>query len=139
MLGALSYGASLLLDMYALRLLGAAREAAYFATAPFIGALLALPVLAKRPAPSSWRPAPCMAAGVVLLARERHGHLHTHEAIEHEHLHVHDEHHQHDHAVGIARHHHDHHFTENPHLPMLLPHGIKTPMVAGFGTYRRKN
>src|SRR3954471_3948299 len=44
-LGALSYGASILLDAYALRLLGAAREAALFATAPFAGALVAIVVL----------------------------------------------------------------------------------------------
>ena len=93
----LSYGASLLLDMYALRLLGAAREAAYFATAPFIGALLALPVLGEAPGAVELAAGALMAAGVVLLARERHGHPHTHEAMEHEHLHVHDEHHQHDH------------------------------------------
>jgi len=33
----------LLLDMRALRLLGAAREAGFFATAPFIGAVVAVP------------------------------------------------------------------------------------------------
>src|SRR4029077_6767512 len=38
--GALSYGLSILLDAYALRFVGAAREAAYFATAPFFGALV---------------------------------------------------------------------------------------------------
>jgi drug/metabolite transporter (DMT)-like permease len=35
-LGALSYGLSIVLDAYALRALGAAREAAIFATAPFV-------------------------------------------------------------------------------------------------------
>jgi len=38
-LGSLSYGVSVVLDAYALRLIGAAREAAYFATATFVGAL----------------------------------------------------------------------------------------------------
>ena len=50
-LGAASYGTSILLDAYALRLLGAAREAAYFATAPFLGALgavLLLEIVARR-------------------------------------------------------------------------------------------
>ncbi|HKO93080.1 MAG TPA: DMT family transporter, partial [Polyangiaceae bacterium] len=42
MLGSVSYGLSVVLDTYALRQVGAAREAAYFATAPFIGALAAL-------------------------------------------------------------------------------------------------
>src|SRR5262249_51873107 len=41
--GAFSYGASLVLHMRALRALGAARQAAIFATAPFAGALLAVP------------------------------------------------------------------------------------------------
>ena len=46
-LGFISYGASILLDAYALRDLGAAREAAYFATAPFFGAALSIPLLGK--------------------------------------------------------------------------------------------
>jgi drug/metabolite transporter (DMT)-like permease len=126
-LGALSYGASLLLDMYALRLLGAAREAAYFATAPFIGALLALPVLGEAPGPIELAAGALMAVGVLLLARERHGHLHTHEALEHEHLHVHDEHHQHHHddpSLDPTRPHtHPHRHAplthDHPHLPDL--------------------
>ncbi len=96
-LGAASYGLSIVLDMYALRLLGAAREAAYFATAPFLGALAALPLLGERLSPTQLLGGAAMALGVVLLVRERHGHLHTHELLEHEHLHVHDEHHQHEH------------------------------------------
>jgi drug/metabolite transporter (DMT)-like permease len=126
LLGALSYGASLLLDMYALRLLGAAREAAYFATAPFIGALLALPVLGEAPGPVELAAGALMATGVLLLARERHGHPHTHEAIEHEHQHFHDEHHQHahDHDVpGHEPHVHVHRHApithDHPHLPDL--------------------
>lgn len=41
-LGSASYGASIVLDAGALRFVGAAREAAYFATAPFVGALASL-------------------------------------------------------------------------------------------------
>ena len=44
-LGTVAYGASVLLDVYVLRMLGAAWEAAVFATAPFAGALLAVPLL----------------------------------------------------------------------------------------------
>jgi drug/metabolite transporter (DMT)-like permease len=46
-LGCLSYGVSVVLDAYALRLVGAAREAAYFATAPFVGALGAMLLLGE--------------------------------------------------------------------------------------------
>lgn len=99
-LGFASYGLSIVLDAYALRLLGAAREAAYFATAPFVGALVAVPLLGERLRPLDLLAGMLMAAGVVLLLRERHGHVHTHAAIEHEHLHVHDAHHQHAHPSG---------------------------------------
>ena len=94
-LGALAYGASVLLDAFALRLLGAAREAAFFATAPFAGALLSVPVLGERLAPVQIAAGLVMVLGVALLVRERHGHEHTHEALEHSHRHVHDAHHQH--------------------------------------------
>ena len=139
---------SLLLDMHALRLLGAAREAAYFATAPFIGALLAIPLLAERPGLAEAAAGLVMVAGVVLLARERHSHLHTHEPVEHEHLHVHDEHHQHDHdhdhdhpAQGTSPHSHRHRHEpithEHPHLPDLH-HRHSTRQWPGEqdGTYR---
>jgi drug/metabolite transporter (DMT)-like permease len=96
-LGFASYGLSIVLDAYALRLLGAAREAAYFATAPFIGALVSVPLLGERLRSLDLVAGALMAAGVVLLLRERHGHVHTHEPLEHEHLHIHDEHHQHAH------------------------------------------
>src|SRR5262249_14282446 len=43
--GAVSYGASIVLDTYALRQLGAAREAAIFATAPLFGAVFAVAML----------------------------------------------------------------------------------------------
>ncbi len=96
-LGFASYGLSIVLDTYALRLLGAAREAAYFATAPFIGALLSVPLLGEHLRLLDLVAGALMATGVVLLLRERHSHLHTHEPLEHEHVHTHDEHHRHEH------------------------------------------
>ncbi|MCE9673989.1 EamA family transporter [Myxococcus stipitatus] len=99
-LGFASYGLSIVLDAYALRMVGAAREAAYFATAPFVGALVAVPLLGERLRLLDLLSGALMAAGVVLLLRERHGHEHTHAELEHEHLHVHDAHHQHPHPSG---------------------------------------
>ena len=49
-LGAVSYGASLLLYLRAQRSLGAARQAALFAAAPFAGALASMALLGDRPA-----------------------------------------------------------------------------------------
>lgn len=101
-LGSLSYGLSLLLHMRALRLLGAAREAAFFATAPFIGAALAIPILGERPTPFAALAGIFMVTGAILLVRARHSHLHVHAPLEHEHLHVHDEHHQHPHQGPVT-------------------------------------
>jgi drug/metabolite transporter (DMT)-like permease len=79
--GALCYGVSIVLDVKALRVLGAARESAYFATAPFVGALLSIPVFRDLPNLSELAGATLMIIGVVILVRERHGHLHAHEAM----------------------------------------------------------
>jgi drug/metabolite transporter (DMT)-like permease len=97
-LGTVSYGASIALAVRAMRLLGAARQAALFALAPFAGALASVPLLGERLEPAA---AALMAAGVVLLLRERHEHEHVHEPLEHDHLHVHDAHHDHAHAPGV--------------------------------------
>jgi drug/metabolite transporter (DMT)-like permease len=99
-LGAVSYGASVLLDAYALRLLGAAREAAYFATAPFVGALVGAALFREPVTIAEVGAGALMIAGVATLIRERHAHLHTHTPIEHEHAHVHDAHHAHTHDVA---------------------------------------
>jgi drug/metabolite transporter (DMT)-like permease len=101
-LGAVSYGASVLLDAYALRWLGAAREAAYFATAPFVGALVGAAMFREPVTLSVVGAGALMIAGVATLVRERHAHPHTHAPIEHTHVHVHDLHHAHTHAEGVG-------------------------------------
>ena len=74
-LGALAYGASILLDAYALRFLGAARESAMFATAPFAGALLAVPLLGDSWGAIEIAAAVVMAVGVAMLdQRSAHAH-----------------------------------------------------------------
>jgi drug/metabolite transporter (DMT)-like permease len=101
-LGAVSYGASVLLDAYALRMVGAAREAAVFATAPFIGVALSLVVLGEHLDVVELLACSLMGVGLVGLFRERHDHEHTHHAVEHDHVHRHDDgHHDHDHPAGI--------------------------------------
>jgi drug/metabolite transporter (DMT)-like permease len=121
-LGAASYGTSILLDAYALRLLGAAREAAYFATAPFLGALGAVLLLGERLAPTTLLAGGFMAVGVWLLLSERHGHAHRHEGVVHEHRHMHDVHHRHPHPDPVTEpHSHPHQHAplthDHPHVP----------------------
>jgi drug/metabolite transporter (DMT)-like permease len=113
-LGALAYGVSILLDAYALRMLGAARESAVFATAPFAGAVLAVPLLGDTWSVVEAAAAFVMIVGLVVVLRDRHEHRHLHEPLDHEHRHAHDEHHQHEHAAGVDAnephshvHHHD--------------------------------
>lgn len=107
LLGLVSYGLSLVLDMRALRLVGAAREAGFFATAPFIGAMAAVPILGERWGWAESLATVLMAMGVFVLIRDYHGHRHTHECLEHDHVHRHGDHHRHEH---------------DEHLPMGEPH-----------------
>lgn len=123
-LGGLSYGVSVVLDAFALRWIGAAREAAYFATAPFVGALASAALLGDSLRWSDGAAMAVMALGVALLLRERHAHAHRHDPLEHEHAHAHDEHHRHAHAHGDPPgephshlHHHEAMEHEHPHAP----------------------
>lgn len=95
--GLMSYGFSLVLFVLALRGLGTARTGAYFSTAPFIGAAIALMVFNETTGLTFWVAAVLMALGVWLHLTETHDHEHAHEPMEHEHPHTHDEHHKHSH------------------------------------------
>lgn len=123
-IGAFSFGFSILLDAYALRLLGAAREAMFFATAPFIGAIAAIPLFGERVGSMHLLSATLMGTGVFLLLGERHSHQHAHVALEHDHAHVHDEHHLHEHEGSVTEphahvHRHTHLVHDHPHVPDL--------------------
>jgi drug/metabolite transporter (DMT)-like permease len=121
-LGFFSYGLSIVFAVRALRLVGAAREAAYFATGPFIGALVAAALLREFLGGRELAAMAIMATGVVVLLRAEHGHAHTHDAIEHDHAHVHDEHHAHEHeGPTVESHAHLHSHAplthDHPHVP----------------------
>lgn len=118
--GLLGYGISLVLFVLALRGLGSARTGAYFSTAPFIGAAIAILAFGEHASWVFWLAAVLMGAGVWLHLTERHEHLHTHEPITHTHHHVHDEHHQHAHDFdwdGREPHTHEH-----THAPLTHSH-----------------
>jgi drug/metabolite transporter (DMT)-like permease len=123
LLGFVSYGASLVLFVLALRALGTARTGAYFSVAPFFGAVLAIALLGDAPSLPLAIAGALMALGVALHISERHEHRHAHEAMDHSHEHVHgtgDEHHDHEHVPPVAagtRHSHPHH-----HVPLVHTH-----------------
>ena len=122
-LGLAGYGASLVLFVLALRGLGTARTGAYFSTAPFIGAALAL-LMGESTGPFFWAASALMCVGVWCHLTETHEHDHVHEPLEHEHTHSHDEHHQHEHDFdwdNSEPHSHFHRHTaithKHPHFP----------------------
>jgi drug/metabolite transporter (DMT)-like permease len=124
LLGSLSYGVSVVLAVHAMRLIGVARQAAFFATAPFVGVLVSVAVLGESLGLREVVAMALMVAGLGLFLRERHDHLHVHQAITHDHRHAHDVHHQHTHPVGAApgephAHEHTHGVLEHghPHVP----------------------
>jgi drug/metabolite transporter (DMT)-like permease len=125
-IGFLGYGLSIVMFVMALRHLGTARTGAYFSTAPFVGAVLAVVFLGEPVTAVLVAAALLMAAGVWLHLTERHEHEHLHEALEHMHAHIHDEHHQHAHEPSdppgephVHRHVHARLLHSHPHYPDL--------------------
>ncbi|MDP2792972.1 MAG: DMT family transporter [Sulfurisoma sp.] len=123
-LGWVAYGLSLALFVIGLRHLGSARTGAYFSVAPFVGALLALPLLGEAVTSRLLVAGGLMALGVWLHLTERHEHEHGHEPLDHIHEHEHDAHHRHAHDSPVTpgtRHSHPHrHETlthAHPHFP----------------------
>lgn len=122
--GFLGYGISLVLFILALRGLGTARTGAYFSTAPFLGAAIAIVLFGEPVSMTFWGASLLMGLGVWIHLKERHAHEHQHLALLHSHRHVHDEHHQHEHAFqwdGVEPHSHEHQHTpirhSHPHFP----------------------
>lgn len=126
LIGFLGYGVSLVCYIFALRNLGTARTAAYFSTAPFIGAAIAAAMGSAVLDARFFIASAFMLGGVWLHVSEEHGHEHVHEMIEHEHAHIHDEHHQHEHSPADPpgephshRHKHDALVHAHVHFPDL--------------------
>lgn len=124
--GFFAYGVSLVMYVLGLRHLGAARTAAYFSTAPFIGAALAVGLFSQQISARLLLAGGLMGLGLYWHLRERHAHPHRHEAVEHAHRHTHDAHHQHVHDPGDPpgephshRHRHEPLTHSHPHYPDL--------------------
>lgn len=125
-LGALAYGASIVLYVGAAQDLGASRSQMFFATAPFLGTGLAWWWLGEPVQSAQIGAAALMVTGLSALFTERHDHEHHHEAMTHVHPHRHDDgHHNHVHD-GLApetwhEHVHDHEAMthRHPHVPDL--------------------
>jgi len=122
LVGLAGYGVSLVLFVLALRDLGTARTGAYFSTAPFIGAAVAIAGFGEPASARLWIAGALMAAGVYLHLTERHAHEHAHEPLAHTHWHAHDEHHQHPHDSSWDSRRPHSHAHEHPVLTHSHPH-----------------
>jgi drug/metabolite transporter (DMT)-like permease len=132
--GALAYGASIVLYIRAAHQLGATRAQGFFASAPFIGAALSFWWLGEALTFEYLAGVTVLAASVVMLLRSQHVHVHVHAPIGHTHSHRHDDgHHPHTHPdlPASTRHSHWHRHEElvheHPHWPDLHhrhPHGV---------------
>jgi drug/metabolite transporter (DMT)-like permease len=118
LLGALSYGASLVFFIYALRHLGTARTVVCFSAAPILGALASIFILGEPITQRLILAAIMTVCSIGFLVRENHDHEHEHEAVFHEHRHRHDEHHQHEHPGDWQEPHNHGHF----HAALLHSH-----------------
>lgn len=115
-IGLCGYGVSLVCFVLALRHLGTARTGAYFSTAPFVGAVLAIPLLGEMISAQLATAGTLMAIGLYLHLTEAHEHRHRHAPMRHEHRHHHDLHHQHAHDETVAADEPHSHWHEHPAL-----------------------
>lgn len=127
LVGACSYGASIVLYVASAQRLGATRAQIVFSIAPFIGIVLSATVLHESLSIAHLLSAALFVAAISLLLMERHVHVHVHEAIGHEHVHNHDDgHHHHGHAGLSAtachahRHEHERIVHAHKHWPDLF-------------------
>lgn len=122
-LGALSYGASIVLYVRGAQQLGAVRSQLVFSTAPFFGVAVAWAVLREPVLGSQLAAAGLMVVAIALLHRERHAHEHSHAAMTHTHWHRHDDaHHDHVHEPPEAGGHvHEHRHDERKHAHVHRP------------------
>ncbi len=121
--GALGYGASITLWVSGARQLGAARGQLVFATAPFVGALVAWTAFGEPVTSIAVAAALVAAGGVALVLRSEHEHEHVHEPLEHVHDHAHDDgHHDHVHDPPVSgRHVHPHTHAATVHAHAHVP------------------
>ena len=123
LLGALSYGISLVFFIKALEGLGSSRSGAFFSFAPFIGAIASLIILREWIGWVMFPASGFMIIGVWLIISERHSHSHLHTAITHTHSHKHgDMHHLHEHNGTFSEpHSHEHTHPEVSHIHVHWP------------------
>ncbi len=116
MLGFVAYGLSIFFYVRAQETLGAAKTSAYYAAAPFIGALMSFVILREKLSGTYILALAVMLAGSVLVVIDtmiqrhshthRHAYIHSHNGIIHAHIFTHT--HEHNHLLNTHNHFHGH-------------------------------
>jgi drug/metabolite transporter (DMT)-like permease len=126
LLGALSYGASIVLYITSAQSLGATRSQIIFSCAPFFGMVLSVLTLGETITIVQKIAIVLKVSSLLAILQDRHSHEHQHQEIAHEHFHSHnDGHHNHFHERQSASlkhsHWHEHESIAHvhPHLPDL--------------------
>ena len=116
LLGFVAYGLSILFYVRAQETLGAAKTSAYYAAAPFIGALMSFVILREKLSGTYILALAVMLAGSVLVVIDtmmqrhshphRHAYIHSHNGMIHAHIFTHT--HEHNHLLNTHNHLHGH-------------------------------
>ena len=120
-IGALSYGASIVLYIASAQGLGASRAQLFFSSAPLFGLGIAATMLGEEPTVARVAALGLMGLSWALLLGDRHAHDHVHHMAVHTHWHRHGEgHHDHEHepltlAARVFGHGHEHGHDESEH------------------------
>jgi drug/metabolite transporter (DMT)-like permease len=124
--GALSYGASIVLYITAAQNVGASRAQMFFATSPFFGVALSVFILKESISVIQLVAAIIISGALILVYFDKHAHQHSHNIIEHKHGHRHDDmHHNHSHKKQTENtthshlHRHEQLDHSHPHWPDL--------------------
>lgn len=119
LLGAFSYGLSLVFFIQALKGLGASRTGVFYSFGPFIGAIASIIILKEWLGWVMFPAIALMVLGVWIITHESHTHQHIHESVTHNHVHRHDElHHEHEDTepvLGSHAHMHTHEALSHTH------------------------
>ncbi|PIS46446.1 MAG: EamA family transporter, partial [Elusimicrobia bacterium CG08_land_8_20_14_0_20_51_18] len=124
LMGVFSYGLSLILLIYSMRMAGAARAVAVFGAYPFMSFALSIIFLKEKLTAGGGAAFVLMLAALYLINSQRHGHRHSHDGTEHDHLHAHEDgHHLHGHedVPPGAEHAHPHRHDSLEHSHEHLP------------------
>lgn len=121
-LGAVSYGISIVLYITAAQNIGAVRSQIIFSSAPFFGLIFSAVLLYETISGIQLAAAFLLIISIIFMFIEKHVHSHAHERLVHIHLHGHDDmHHAHEHDPGSSKHVHPHEHEEISHSHTHLP------------------